>query len=247
MAGPPPQPPQPPPPPPREFTVTGEPCRDACIRRAGMLSCVADRTGQVQPCDGGDAEGAPSPAPAAPPGPGIPRYTLSGEPCVFPLHTEGRLYTDCIPLGYEGLVLSCKTSSGMWGTCAPLGAVEGVMGEEGGSTASPGTSSTPVSQGKLSWGAIGALGLLVGTIALVLVGAAVGKLLKRRRCRGGIATQNLRAAASAETPTPGGPTRSVQLSSMFSEPIPMDSIDEPNSPRPAGGSREGGSDGEGNV
>lgn len=234
------------PPPPREFTVTGEPCRDACALRAGVLSCVADRTGQVEPCDGGDAGGAPSPGPAAAPGPGAPRYTRSGDVCAFPLHTEGRVFSDCIPL--SGGVLSCKTESGEWGECAAPGAVGEVEGGGADSNASLDAGNAPVSPGKLSWGAIGALGLLMGTIALVLVGTALGKLFERRRRRGGPATQNLRAAASAETPTSGGPTRSVQLSSMFSEPIPMDSVDEPKSPGlNAGRSREVGSEGEGNV
>jgi len=219
------RPPPPPPPPPRvaaeppEFTVAGEACRDRCRILAGVLACVAERTGTVQPCDGG--------------GWAQRRFTSGGEPCVFPLHTEGELFYDCIPLG-EG-VLGCKTGGGEWAECATVAMPNKETGAsfESFKLSSPPGEAPPVGpeeiKGKISWGAIGALGMLLGAIALVIIGTAIQRILRRRRRRGGLATQKLRAAAAAVSP-PHSETRSVQLSSMFSAPVVLDSIE--NAPEP---------------
>ena len=161
---------------------------------------------------------------------------MGGEPCDFPLHTEGRLFYDCIPLG-EG-VLGCKTAGGAWAECAAVAMPKEEMGSalESYELPSPPGEAPPVApeeiKGEVSWGAIGALGLLLGAIALVVIGTAIQR---SRRRRGGLATQKLRAAAAAVSPR-HSETRSVQLSSMFSAPVVLDSIeDAPDEPGSAVG------------
>lgn len=81
-----------------------------CVDISGKPYCKVDRgdEGVWEPC----VEDAIGPAGAAA---GL-RYTISGQPCVFPAEFQGQAITDCIDVMGRSM---CQTASGFWQQCVP--------------------------------------------------------------------------------------------------------------------------------